>query len=450
MRILLVYPSQIDDGGAVVKYRKAFLPPLTLAVLDGLTPPGHDVRIVNDLVEDIPLDEPWDLVGITAMTIQADRAYQIADAFRERGVPVVIGGMHAAVVPEEVAQHADAIVIGEAEDLWPEILVDVENRRLQPVYKTEQFPDLANTVIPRWSNANMGVYAMPPGAKLPMMPIFTTRGCPNACKFCVVTRFYGHKHRVKTVGQVLKEIEATGATEYYFVDDNIAGQPDYAEELFRALKGKGIRWFSQASSTIMRHPHLVELAGEAGCMSLFLGLETTNQESLKTSGKSFNRAESYGDLFGLLRSAGIVPIGSFILGFDEDGPDAGQRLVEFVREWQLAFPIFWVLTPAPTTPLYDDLQAAGRTIDTPWSHYDGTHAVFRSKVPEAELEEMYWKSFRDAYSASNSLAAIRMNVRHAKNKPVELMRSLFIQGLFRSKVLRREHPLSGGFGRIGG
>ena len=183
-------------------------------------------------------------------------------------------------------------------------------------------------------------------------------------------------------------------------------------------------------------------------MSLFIGLETTNPDSLRGAGKQFNKTESYGELFGMLRGAGIVPCVSLILGFDEDSPDQPRQLAAFVREWQLSFPILWILTPAPTTPLYEQLEAEGRLHQAPWSHFDGTHVVFQTKTPEDELAEAYWRCFREAYSLRNSFAAVATNVRNARRKGPELLRSVFIQGLFRSNVLRKQHPLSGGFGRI--
>lgn len=448
MRILLVYPTHSDDDGAPVKYRKASLPPLALAALAGLTPPEHDVRIVNDICEDVPFDGDWDLVGITSMTAQADRAYQIADEFRERGVPVAMGGTHPSMLPEDALGHADTIAIGEADDLWPEMLVDVENGRLQPVYQAEEYPDLTNCTLPSWEHADLGAYARRPGTKLPMMTIHTTRGCPNACKFCTVTRIYGRKHRMKPVEKVLQEIDETGAEDYFFVDDNILGQPDYAEELFHALKTRNIRWQSQASTTIIKRPDLVELAGEAGCFSLFLGIESLNPDSLKRVSKQFNHPEDYGELFGLLRSAGIIPWTSFIFGFDEDGPEQARETAEFVRKWNLPFPVFWFLTPLPGTPMYDEFEEAGRMRDVPWAHFDGTHIVYDSKTPRDELMEAYWQCFRDSYSLRNSLAAVATSVRHARTKGEELLRSGFLQFMFRSKVIRGLHPYSGGVDRV--
>ena len=230
MKILFVYPTKLNASGKPIKYRKAFLPPLALAILDSLTPDKHDVRIIDDIVENIDFSVPYDLVAITAMTMQVERAYQIADAFRERGVKVIMGGMHPTVLPQEAKQHADSVVIGEADNIWEQILDDCENNTLKDFYQDASFPDLQKPVIPKWDNANLRVYPKRIGAKLPMMPIFTTRGCPLGCTFCSVTKFFGKSTRVKPVSHVIQEIESTGATEYLFVDDNITCNPDYSRE----------------------------------------------------------------------------------------------------------------------------------------------------------------------------------------------------------------------------
>ena len=221
MNILFVYPSRLNASGKPLKYRKAFIPPLALATLNSLTPEHHNTRIVNDIVEDIDFADCYDLVAITAMTMQVERAYQIADAFRDRGVKVIMGGMHPTVLPREAKQHSDSVVVGEADNIWEQILDDCENNALKDFYQDESFPDLQRLVIPKWENSNLGIYAKRIGAKLPLMPIYTTRGCPLGCKFCSVTRFFGKSIRVKPISHVIQEIETTGASDYFFVDDNI-------------------------------------------------------------------------------------------------------------------------------------------------------------------------------------------------------------------------------------
>ena len=238
MRILLAAPSQLDSQGLPQKYRRAFLPPLSLAVLNSLTPRIHEVRIVNDVVEEIDFSQDYDLVGITCMTSQAGRAYQIADRFRSTGTRVVLGGVHPTILPEEGKEHADAVVVGEAERIWPEVLVDAENRRLKEFYRENGHPDLSGPLIPRWDEMNLHVYPRRMGAKLPFMPLLTTRGCPFGCKFCSVTSLYGSSYRTKSISSVLSEIDAIHAQEFLFVDDNIACDPAYSRELFRALAPK--------------------------------------------------------------------------------------------------------------------------------------------------------------------------------------------------------------------
>lgn len=217
MKILLVYPSKHDKNGKTIKYKKAFLPPLSLAILNSLTPTQHDVEIVNDITEEIDFSRPYDVVGITSMTTQVARAYEIADMFRKRRTKVVLGGMHPTVLPEEAKQHADSVVIGEADNLWGKLLEDVENSCLKDFYKDETPPDLQKLIIPKWDKMNMSIYPSQFGKKFPLMPIFTTRGCPYGCEFCSVTKYFGKKYRMKPVSHVLQEIDSIEASDFFLL-----------------------------------------------------------------------------------------------------------------------------------------------------------------------------------------------------------------------------------------
>ena len=450
MRILLIAPSQLDLHGRLQKYRLAFLPPLSLAVLNSLTPRLHKVTIVNDLVEEIDFQGGYDLVGITCMTSQSGRAYQIADRFRSMGTRVVLGGVHPTVLPDEAKEHADAVVIGEAERTWPEVLADAENRRLKEFYRDRDRPDLDQAPVPRWDEMNLAIYPRRIGTKLPFMPLVTTRGCPYGCKFCSVTSLYGVSYRTKSVSGVLAEIDSVKAEEFLFVDDNIACEPDYSRELFHALRPRNIRWVSQISTTVLKNPDLIGLAARSGCFWLFVGVESLNAGSLSSVNKGFNKVEQYGELVARCRKAGIVPFLSFMFGFDNDTEEDFESTLEFLRKERVGLAAFWILTPLPGTKLAEEFAAQGRIFNRDWSSYDGAHVVFypRNFTP-ARLEEKYWEAFRRHFSLRSICSTTLANARASKHPTDEFFRNLFFQPYMRHKVRRRLHPFSGGIGRGG-
>jgi radical SAM superfamily enzyme YgiQ (UPF0313 family) len=449
MNILFVFPTRLNASGKPVKYRKAFLPPLALAVLNALTPDHHNVQLIDDIVEDIDFAGSYDLVAITAMTMQVERAYQIADAFRDQGFKVIMGGMHPTVLPQEAKQHADSIVIGEADNIWEQILDDCENNVLKDFYQDTALPDLQRLVIPKWDNLNLRAYPKRIGAKLPMMPIFTTRGCPLGCKFCSVTKFFGKTTRVKPISHVIQEIESTGATEYLFVDDNITCNPDYSRALFGALAGRNLNWVSQISTTVMKNPDLIDLAAKAGCTGALIGVESLSQPSLKTVNKGFNRVERYEEMIQRMQKNGINPCLSFIFGFDEDTPDLFRSTVDFCKKNKIGISTFWILTPLPGTALFAEMEAAGRIEYDNWSMFDLTNVVFQPKnFSKQQLYDSYWKYYQELLSTKNIFSNIWHHVR-ISNKPArDLLNSVFIHTYFRRKVYSYDHPMTGGIGRI--
>lgn len=450
MKILLIYPTSLDHTGAPVKYKKAYLPPLSLAIIDSLTPKRHIVKIINDCVEQIDLTVDFDLIGITALSAQAPRAYQIADAFRKRGKKVVLGGIHPSLMPDEAQGHANAVVIGEVEELWEGILIDCENNRLKNIYKNEQLPDLNRLIIPKWDNVNLNMYRRSLGPrKLPRMPIYTTRGCVNNCKFCSVSKFFGRGFRHKPIENVLKEIDATRADSYFFVDDNIICDPDFSEELFKALSNRNIRWMSQATTTILHKPHLIEMAAKAGCKSLFFGIESLNAENLKSVNKGFNKPEQYVELFKRVDRAGIRPWVSMIVGFDHDNHDELKKTINYLKDINIGSVILWILTPLPGTDLYEEMKNNGRIIETDWSKYDASHVVYEPlHFTQKELYDEFWKNYLELYSLFN---VFKHTVRffNSQRKPLnQLVIDLKLQFYTRTQLKDHNHPMAMGVHRI--
>lgn len=449
MRILIVYPTKLDASGAPIRYRKAFLPPLAPALLAGLTPSTDQVEVVNDIAQDVDVEAAYDLVAITAMTAQSQRGYAIADAFRRRGVPVVIGGIHATVLPDEASKHADAVAVGEVDDIWREILDDFRRGKPKPLYRADTLPLLDKPVVPRFDAMDLRIYPKPRGRRWPMLPIFTTRGCPYACDFCSVSDHYGRRFRVKPIEHVLAEIDAIRGEFYFFVDDNIVGLPDYSRELFRALIPKRVRWLSQASTTMLKHPDLIELAARAGCEMLFLGVESVNAESLRGVRKSFNKPEAYGELFARLRKAGIIPYPSIMFGFDTDVITDLRSTMAFLMKHRVGHAVFNMLTPLPGTALFQKLESEGRILHRNWSLFDMNHVVYRPKNFSArELYDEYWSTFAEFFSLRNIAKRMRWNVGISPHPGMRLKKDLGVNLAFRSMVRSKEHPYSAGLGRL--
>ena len=402
MKILLVHPSQLDHRGRPLKYEKLVMPTLTLPTIAALTPRDVEVSILHDAIEEIDYDQQVDLVGITALTNHAPRAYQIAGEFRKRGRTVVIGGMHATALPEEALQHADCVVLGEAENVWPRLVEDFRGSgRLDPTYKDDELPDLQQLVIPRFDLMNIDKCVKPPFNDVPVMLIHTTRGCPFRCSFCTVTRFFGSEFRTKPVEHVVAEIQHSKAKNLFFVDDNIIANERYAEQLFRALIPLKITWSSQISMTALKNPRLIELAGESGCNDLLVGIESIDRRNLRSINKSFNRVEQYREMFRLLVANGISPQVTLMVGLDHDDPEVLDRTTDFLLENDILFFRICAATPYPGTELYQQLDAEGRILDRDWSKYDMTRVVFQPrKMSREALQDKLWEMYSRTFSLS--------------------------------------------------
>lgn len=450
MKILLVYPTHLNRHGQPVKYQSAYIPPLVLGILNSLAPAHHQVNVVNDFVEEIDFSVAYDLVAITMLTTQAPRAYQIADRFRAAGARIVLGGIHASVLPDEAAQHADAVVIGEAEHIWQQILADCENGRLQTVYRQEALTDLQQLVLPKWENFNLGIYRRYSSRDpMPRMPIYTTRGCVFNCKYCSVTKFFGRTYRFKPVAHVLKEIDSTNAYRYFFSDDNIVCEPDYAQELFTALKGRHIRWNSQCSVHILRNPHLIEMAAQAGCRNLLIGVESISKESLRAMKKGFNKPEQYLELFKRMVAAGIRPYVSLIYGMDSDSPEQLIRTLEFFKKANVWNMVLWLLTPLPGTELFEEFEAGKRILDWDWSKYDATQAVFQPRhFSLQELNRNYWKAYQSYYTLPSIGGRLIKAVLRLDRPIRHLVEDLLLQIYIHKRLIRKNNPISMGIGPL--
>jgi len=405
MKLELVTPAAKASSS---NRKKNALPPLGLAMVAALTPSDVEVSLTDENVAVVDFQKNVDLVGITALTATAPRAYEIADNFRARGVKVVLGGMHPSVLPEEASQHADAVVIGEAEGIWPLVIDDFKANRLRGIYRQGEWHNLINLSVPR-----RDLYAK--RAYIVDQTISATRGCPYACSFCSVSTFFGHTYRCRPVEEVLREIETFDHRKPIgFVDDNIVGNPQFAKSLFHALIPYKIRWAAQASVVIVRDDELLELAAASGCIGLFIGFETLSPTNLELIGKKGNKVDEYRTAIKKIHSMGIPIHGFFILGLDADKEDVFERTISFVQEVRLESAQFAWPIPYPGTALFESLDKSGRIITKDWSQYE-FNVVFEPKLMSREMLQQWrdwtWRKFYSLPSIFRRVGIVRRNLK---------------------------------------
>jgi len=406
-KVLLIFPR--EKG---VKYSNDTLypfPMLGLTILASLFPKNYEVKIVNEVIEEIDFESEVDLVGITALTCVSQRAYEVADRFREKGVKVILGGVHPSLLPEEAKEHGDSVFIGEAEGRLEKVLKDFEAGMLQPFYRDHQWHDLKGMPLPR--RDLLGKRYSPV-----FKAIETTRGCPHRCDFCSVPTINGKRYRPRPLDEIDQELSSIikKRGEYLFVaDDNVAAREDYALGLFDIFKHHGVKWMGFATVQIAKNENLLRKAKESGCISLFIGFESLIQENLDDVSKRFVNTEELPRLVRIIQGHQIGIHGSFIFGFDGDDRQVFRKTVEFVQKNNVELPTFSILTPFPGTPLLKRMEQESRIIDCNWSHYDMSHVVFRpKKMTVQELQEGYLWAQKYACAPRSILKRLLWGPRH--------------------------------------
>lgn len=329
-----------------------------MQVLAGITPENVEVSFFDDNIEEIPYEEGGDLVGISAQTLTARRSYEIADRFRSLGVPVVLGGFHPSCLPGESLEHADAVVIGQAEKLWERVVEDARRGRLQRIY--------------RHDNRDVIEYARPDGSILEgksylrVSQVETGRGCLYACEFCSVREFFGGRYNPRPDDQVVDDVTSSGNRFIVFVDDNITTDQARLEGLCRRLAPLRIFWISQSGIAVTKNPGLLSAMAKSGCKALLIGFESLDYDNVKQMKKPANRVKDYEQAIGRLNDHGISVHGSFVFGYDHDTRESVERTLAFALEQKMLIVNFNVLTPFPGTRLYDRLEEEGRLLNKTW------------------------------------------------------------------------------------
>jgi len=469
MKILLYNP----DNGVT----RNFMPHLWMFLLQSLTPEGHEVILIDGNAKAMTraelvrfcLEENVGLVGIGSMTRMIARAYQFADALRDAGIKVVMGGPHVTECADEALgrdggpRHADAVALGEADATWPQIVIDAANGNLKEVYQPE-IDDKGNDIKPSlqpyphipWESIDLDQFSLVPKFFRPLMsrfgqgwgkffvvPIETGRGCPYGCEFCTVTGFFGDSIRFRTNESVVEELlrlkarakRERGQFAVFFIDDNLAINKKRLKSLLRDIIAADAKlpWVAQISANLLADDELVDLIAESGARWIFIGMESIDPANMADVNKSFSKPANYQAILDGLARRNIYAITSFIFGMDNDTVGVADRTVDEIEKWEPGLPVYGQLTPFPATPLYKRLETAGR-LERPkhwldFAQFVMAHAPLKMSIEEARLETIHaWSrsySPERNYEALVSIADAPIDTRIS-----HLFARLFFRGIY--------------------
>lgn len=412
--------------------------PLQLGILAALTPPDIDVVMYDDRMEQIPYDEPTDLVAITVETFTARRAYEIREEFRKRGVQTVMGGMHAMLIPEEVAEHCDCVIVGDAEPVWETMLCDFRHGRLKKRYDAVQPECPQINVITRRDIFKGKGY-------LPITLLQFSRGCSHRCSFCASSVYFGAHHYCRPVEDVIREIKEQKRKLLFFVDDNIVCNHEKAKELFRALIPLKIHWVSQGSMDMLNDKELMELMVKSGCLGLVIGFESISPECIAQMNKYTNKkgsGEMYREEIRQLRKWGLQTWAAFTVGHDGDTVESIRATCDFAIKNKFTFAAFNILMPYPNTPLYEKMKQEGRLLyDGKWWLHEDYRFNYASIVPQNMTAEKLTEVSFECRRRFNSLRSIikRAFEPHTNLRtPYRFITYLIYNPLFRKEVFKKQ------------
>jgi radical SAM superfamily enzyme YgiQ (UPF0313 family) len=475
MKILLYNP----DNGVT----RNFMPHLWMFLLQAITPPGHEVVLIDgnaramtdDEIVRFVREQGIGLVGIGAMTRMVAKAYRVADAIRAIGVPVVMGGPHVTEMPDEAlgrdggARHADAVTLGEADETWPLIVEDAARGRLKEIYKPvdekgiERKPSLQPYPVIPWETLDLDQFNLVPKIVRPllerhgtgwgtfhMIPIESGRGCPYGCEFCTVTGFFGDSIRFRTNESVVDELlrlkrrarRDGGQIGVFFIDDNFAINKKRTKSLLRDMIAAGaeLPWVAQISANLLRDEELVDLIAQSGGKWIFIGMESVDPANLADVNKNFNKPGEYKGVLDRLASRNVYAITSFIFGMDNDTLGVAERTLREIHTWPPGLPIFGQLTPFPATPLYERLEKAGRLARArhwmDFAPFEMAHAPLKMTIKEARAEVD--RAWRASYSPERNRAALEaLNDQPIEYRVSHLIARLFFRGIYFPQMTKR-------------
>jgi radical SAM superfamily enzyme YgiQ (UPF0313 family) len=395
MKIKLIAPrDQYEDSiSSSFKLQRVNLP-----LLAALTPPSHTMTIIDESFAPDDINQDVDLVGITVMTDIALRAYKIADTYRQKAVKVVMGGIHPTVLPDEALEHADAVVVGEAEGVWPRLVSDAASGQMQRLYRAGQMTDLKGLPKPRRDLLPRITYE---GYTPIPIGVETSRGCPYDCEFCSIGQTMGRQYRVRPVQEVIAEIESIDSPHLFFVDDALGLNRNLTKQLFTEMIPLRRRWLGQGTVSLAEDLELLRLMRRSGCLGLLIGFESVQKGTQNEVKKIKNLRIDFYEAMRRFHGEGLGILGAFVFGFDHENKDVFEQTLEFIMRGRLECIELRILTPFPGTPLYERLLSEGRLFVRDWwlRGYPPDTLLFQPKGMTAdELISGYARLTRQTYS----------------------------------------------------
>lgn len=422
MKILLVSPHGSRPRGF---FARLTYPSLSLQQVAAITPAEHEVTIVDERFEDIDFRPRYDVVGISCLTYNSIRGYEVAERFRRQGAVVVFGGYHASLLPEEVKQHADAVVIGEAELTWPVVLADIARRELKPFYRAPRLVEPAEIPAARH---DIGVYHPFTEA------MQASRGCPTGCEFCAMQVVEGPRFRGRPVDHLIEEMKEIRAKSIFFSDASLTINPPYSKKLFTEMRqvNKSFECFGNMN-VLSRDEEFLRLAREAGVSMWYVGIESITQENINQAGKFTNKVEEYGEAIRRIKDHGMMVTGFFMFGFDHDTPESFTKTLKAIQEWELDEISLSIVTPYPGTRLFTRLEREGRIVSRDWSRYDEGKLNFRLENMSEQEFRAGLRSMATAYFSYRAI--VERATRESMLHPMGMFRKFFGSAMLRNYYL---------------
>jgi len=434
-KLLLIQPTPYDSSGSLIKRRKLYFVGLALPLLAALTPEDWETELVLETIEDVNLETDAQVIGISSMGHSVIRAIELAKEYQKRGKTVIMGGYMVSLMAEEAGQYCDAVVIGDAEGVWRELLLDWEAGQLKKTYRAE-LDSLENLPLPRYD-------LLTDKAIGDFLPVQAGRGCPRSCSFCSVHCLYRGKYLKRSIPEVIRDIKyvkSLGYNRFLLLDDNIVSDEGYMLELVREIARLKMQWLSQCDITAANNPVLLKALKDSGCLVLSFGLESISQESLNSLNKAWAKVQHYPDQIQKIRQAGIEVSTEMVVGTDADTEESILATANFIEANKISVPRFYILTPIPGTDLFEQLRSEGRICNENIYSYNGTEAVHvPAKMRPQQLTKAYWELYNRVYSWT-SIIKRTLLTRNFLVNPIQQLFYLLVNLKYRQDIRKGIPP----------